>query len=170
MPMSIYLHDIPLDQAQARFTQALREVGLDGLLGAEPIPLDEAALGRVLAAPVWARLSSPHYHAAAMDGFAVRAGDTEGATLTRPLTLVYGTQALYVDTGDALPAFANAVIPIEEIEPLAATGDRAPDPRRPHAIRLRAALPRGNTCAPWGRIWLRRSWFCRQATPCAPWI
>ncbi|MCB8953967.1 MAG: molybdopterin biosynthesis protein [Ardenticatenales bacterium] len=144
--MSIYLHDIPLDQAQARFTQALREVGLDGLLGAEPIPLDEAALGRVLAAPVWARLSSPHYHAAAMDGFAVRAGDTEGATLTRPLTLVYGTQALYVDTGDALPAFANAVIPIEEIEPLAATGDRAPDPRRPHAIRLRAALP------PWKHV------------------
>ena len=47
--MSIYLHDIPLPEAQTRLEQALRAAGLWGLLGAEDIPLDDAALGRVLA-------------------------------------------------------------------------------------------------------------------------
>ncbi|GAB4144392.1 MAG: molybdopterin biosynthesis protein [Candidatus Promineifilaceae bacterium] len=144
--MSIYLHDIPLDTAQARFGEALAAAGLGGLLAVEQIPLDEQAVGRVLAEPVWARLSSPHYHAAAMDGFAVRARDTEGATLTQPVTLLYGVQAVYVDTGDPLPAFANAVVPIEEVEPVAGQGELAADPRRPQGIRLRAALP------PWKHV------------------
>ena len=43
------------------------------MLGVESIPLDEHALGRVTAEPIWAKISSPHYHASAMDGFAVRA-------------------------------------------------------------------------------------------------
>ena len=63
--MPIYLHDIPLSQAQAHLQDALEQAGLWQILGVEEIPLDEKALGRVLAAPVWARLSSPHYHAAA---------------------------------------------------------------------------------------------------------
>ena len=32
-------------------------------------------LHRVTAEPVWAKISSPHYHAAAMDGYAVNSGD-----------------------------------------------------------------------------------------------
>ncbi len=76
--MSIYLHDIPLSQAQARLQDALEQAGLWQMLGVEEIPLDEKALGRVLAEPVWARLSSPHYHASAMDGFALRAQSTTG--------------------------------------------------------------------------------------------
>ena len=39
-------------------------------------------VGRVTAEPVWAAVSSPHYDAAAMDGIAVRAADTAGATET----------------------------------------------------------------------------------------
>ncbi len=81
-----------------------------------------------------------------MDGFAVRARDTVGATLTQPVTLRYGVQTVYVDTGDPLPAFANAVIPIEEVESVADQGELAADPRRPQAIRLRAALP------PWKHV------------------
>jgi putative molybdopterin biosynthesis protein len=70
--MSVYLHDIPLPEAQARFAEALKAAGRWGVLGVEAIPLDEHAVGRVLAEPVWAKISSPHYHASAMDGFAVR--------------------------------------------------------------------------------------------------
>lgn len=144
--MSVYLHDIPLAQAQARFEEALREAGLDGLLASEEIPLDERALGRVLAEPVWAKLSSPHYHASAMDGFAVVAKDTDGASPSSPVTLTYGPQTSYVDTGDPLPLWANAVIPIEDTEPLTATGAVDPAARRPHAIRIRAAT------TPWRHV------------------
>ena len=63
---NIYLEDIPLDEAQARLRAALQAVGKwEALLG-ERVALDDAA-GRVTAGPVWARISSPHYHAAAMD-------------------------------------------------------------------------------------------------------
>lgn len=144
--MSVYLHDIPLEQAKNRFVQALQEAGLWGLLGVEEIPLDEQALGRTLAEPVWAKISSPHYHAAAMDGFALRSADTVGATLTHPRTLLYGTQTVYVDTGEAMPAFADAVVPIEEVEPLDSTAQLSADPRRPRQIRIRAALP------PWKHV------------------
>src|SRR4030095_9132428 len=74
--MSVYLHDIPLPEAQAGFRQAIQNAGLWRVLGIESIPLDENALGRVIAEPIWAKISSPHYHASAMDGFAVRAVTT----------------------------------------------------------------------------------------------
>ena len=138
--MSVYLHDIPLPQAQARLEQALHQAGLTGILGSQEIPLDERALGRVLTSAVWAKISSPHYHAAAMDGFAVRAEQTAGAMPTAPLLLTCGDQALYVDTGDPLPDWANAVIPIENTEALDETGRLQSDPRRPQAIRIRDAL------------------------------
>lgn len=137
--MSVYLHDIPLPEAQSRLESALKAAERWNVLGVEEIPLDERAMGRVLSEPVWAKISSPHYHASAMDGFAVRAQDTAGAMQTAPLTLVSGTQANYIDTGDPLPAWANAVIPIEEVEPLDDTGQPAKDSRAPFAIRIRAA-------------------------------
>ena len=109
--MSVYLHDIPLTQAQSRLQQALEEADLWRVLGSESIPLDENALGRVTAEPIWAKVSSPHYHASAMDGFAVRALSTVGAMPSAPLTLLTGPEAQYVDTGDPLPDWSNAVIP-----------------------------------------------------------
>ena len=66
--MSVYLHDIPLPEAQNRLREALQQADLWRVLGVEDIPLDENALGRVTAEPVWAKISSPHYHASAMDG------------------------------------------------------------------------------------------------------
>ena len=83
--MSVYLHDIPLSQAQMRLQQALQNANLWRVLGTESIPLDENALGRVTAEPVWAKVSSPHYHASAMDGFAVRAISTNGAMPSTPV-------------------------------------------------------------------------------------
>ena len=56
--MSVYLHDIPLSQARARLQEALHDANLWHVLGTELIPLDENALGRVTAEPIWAEISS----------------------------------------------------------------------------------------------------------------
>ena len=81
----------------------------------EAIPTVEA-LDRVTAEPVFARFSSPGFHSAAMDGIAVRAEDTYGASVDNPMTLDIGRQAFYVNTGHALPEGTNAVIMIEYVE------------------------------------------------------
>lgn len=142
----MYLHDIPLPEAQTRLERALKSADLWGVLGVENILLDEKALGRVLAEPVWAKLSSPHYHAAAMDGFAVQAGVTEGALPTRPITLICGNQTVYVDTGDPIPDWADSVLPFEVVEPLDEDGQPAADLRMAHAIRFRAGI------TPWRHV------------------
>lgn len=164
--MSVYLHDIPLAEALQRLGEALEAAGLGGILGTEEIQLDVAATGRVLAEAVFARLSSPHYPASAMDGYAVRSEDTAGALPSTPVELKVATDQLrenahshvyeenqaytcYLDTGDPLPDWADAVIPIEQVESLVTAGDGfspAPDPRQPHIIRLRAAV------TPWSHI------------------
>ena len=109
MPRRYYLEDLALDEAWRRFEQALARAGGLLTLPAERVPLAEA-LGRITCAPIWARLSSPHYHAAAMDGVAVRAADTFGTNETSPRRLAVGRQAIWVDTGDPLPRTADAVI------------------------------------------------------------
>ncbi len=155
--MSVYLHDIPLSQAQEKLREALQAADLWRVLGAETIPLDENALGRVTAEPIWALSSSPHYHASAMDGFALRAEETAGAQPTAPMQFaVVNSQssaeggellrAQYVDTGDPLPDWANAVIPIENVEPLDAEGNITQAIRQPARIRIRAAV------APWSNV------------------
>ena len=158
--MSVYLHDIPLSQAQARLREALQDAGLWRVLGSESIPLDENALGRVTSEPIWAKVSSPHYHASAMDGFAVRAEDTNGAQPSTPVQLLVSgnsvnsdsvisqqlSVAQYVDTGDPLPDWANAVIPIENVESLDASGQITSAIRQPWAIRIRAAV------TPWSHV------------------
>ncbi len=144
--MSIYLKDIPLEDAIRRLESALMEIDSWRVLGVEEIPLDENAIGRVLAEPVWARINSPHYHASAMDGFAVRAEDTYSAGPTNPTILKMGESTIYLDTGDPLPPGFNAVIPIENTEPLDNLGGISHDIRKPDSIRIRASVP------PWSYI------------------
>ncbi len=117
MTRKVYLEDIPLDEAWRRFTEALKAIGRWQPMEGEAIPVAEA-LGRVTAKPIWARVSSPAYHASAMDGYAVRAVDTLTANETNPLSLEIGAQAQYVDTGDPLPAWADTVIMIENVHPI----------------------------------------------------
>ncbi|MCY3979401.1 MAG: molybdopterin biosynthesis protein [Chloroflexi bacterium] len=108
----IYLEDIPLAEARATLQAALASAGRAAPLPGESLPLEEA-LGRVTAAPARAFLSSPHFHCAAMDGYAVSAADTVAARETQPLALNLGREAFPVNTGDPLPETTNAVIMIE---------------------------------------------------------
>ena len=87
MEQKFYLEDIPLDDALAALRGALEAAGRWQPLDAETVPLSQAN-GRVTAGAVWARLSSPHYHASAMDGYALRAEDTVGATEGAPVRFV----------------------------------------------------------------------------------
>ena len=112
---NIYLEDIPLNEACGRLSESLRLVGRWEPLAGEMVSLTEA-LGRITAEPVWAKISSPHYHAAAMDGYAVEARTTLNATDTRPITLKIGKDAYPVNTGDPLTHDTNAVIMIEDVQ------------------------------------------------------
>lgn len=115
MPIrNIYLEDIPLDEARSHWDKLLSTHGLSSPLGGEEIDI-KLCLGRVTAKPVWAKLSSPHYHSAAMDGYAVKSTTTVSATETSPITLQTPTNAEYVDTGNPMPSWSDAVIPIEQV-------------------------------------------------------
>lgn len=85
-------------------------------LAEEEVPL-ALARGRTLARPEAAVVSSPAFHGAAMDGIAVRAEDTFGASTRRPLTLTLGANAFWINTGRPLPPGCNAVIMSEQVLP-----------------------------------------------------
>lgn len=110
-----YLSGEALARAVERYTHALERAGIGLPLSGEDIRIEDA-LGRVTAGPVTAKLSSPFYHSAAMDGVAVRFSDTFGASETRPKRLRVPDDAVYVDTGDPIPDGMNAVIMIEDVE------------------------------------------------------
>ena len=80
-----------------------------------------AADRRVLAEPVDAVRNVPHYARAAMDGWAVRAEDTFGASgrspaVLRPADSVGPNAATRVHTGSELPDGADAVVKVEAVE------------------------------------------------------
>ena len=109
-----YLNDIPLAEALEKFHDALEKASALGPSPGETLPL-EWANGRVTADAVWAKISSPHYDASAMDGVAVRSRDTVGATETSPITLTVGEQAVWLDTGDRVPEGFDAVVMVEVV-------------------------------------------------------
>jgi putative molybdopterin biosynthesis protein len=110
-----YLDNEPLAQAIEKYQAALKAANIGGPLPGECIPVGDA-LGRVTSEAVIAKISSPFYHSAAMDGYAVRFIDTFGAAETRPKRLAVPDQAVAIDTGDPMPDDFNAVIMIEDVE------------------------------------------------------
>ena len=144
--MDIYLHDIPFETALKVFRDRIARSGWGIPVETEIIPVDESAAGRTLAESCWAKISSPHYHASAMDGFAISSVSVISASPSNPVTLIYGDGVQYVDTGDPVPDWADAVVPIEEVEAVGASDEPAKDPRQPIRIRLRASV------APWAHI------------------
>jgi putative molybdopterin biosynthesis protein len=128
-------------QARLRFEQ---HVGL-ARLPAETVRLAEA-LGRVLARDVAACADAPAFDRANVDGFAVRAADTVGATETVPLRLVLNAEVLTcgrapalaitpgtataIATGAVVPRGADAVVMIEHTDLVEAGEHPAIDVRR----------------------------------------
>jgi len=112
MKRSVYLEMKPLAEAREIFLSAFDWIAL---AGTERIPTAEA-LGRVIAGPAFAALSSPSYHGAAMDGFAVSAPDTYPASEERPVRLAIGSGAHPVNTGQPMPAGSDAVVMIEHVQ------------------------------------------------------
>lgn len=108
----IYLNNIPRLQAKklllenVRFKPKIETIHV------------VASLGRVTAEALFAQCSMPSYPASAMDGIAVKARDTYGANDQTPLLLTEGQNYLVVDTGDPIPEDFDAVIKIEEIQPV----------------------------------------------------
>ena len=98
-------------------------------LPAETVGLEEA-LGRVLACDVHSAVDVPGFPRAMMDGYAVVAADTEGASAYNPLPLTVvdvslpgapaqqsleAGQAIRIMTGAPVPAGADAVLPVERV-------------------------------------------------------
>jgi molybdenum cofactor synthesis domain-containing protein len=111
--VKVYLNCIPREQALNQWFQAWQLNGGPLPLGSETLPVDQA-LGRVLAEPVFARFSVPHYAGSAMDGIAVQSALTQGASPTNPLFLAEGSQCIPLDTGDLLPPGYDSIIMIED--------------------------------------------------------
>src|SRR5450759_1600878 len=119
MDRNIYLDKVPLAEALERWLAMCREEGVAFPLAAEAVTCADA-LGRVTAEALFARLSSPPFHSSAMDGVAVSADRTFGASDTSPVRLRMGTDVELIDTGEPVPPAFDAVIMVEdlnEVEP-----------------------------------------------------
>ena len=106
-----YLTNTPLPQARKDYLQALQAQGFHART--ERVRVQDA-FGRITASAVYAHINAPHYACSAMDGIALFARDSFGATDTTPVTLLPG-QFTEVDTGDPIPAGCDAVIMVEEL-------------------------------------------------------
>ncbi|MEM7534006.1 MAG: molybdopterin biosynthesis protein [Chloroflexota bacterium] len=103
-----------VEAAQQQWYTTLQQYSAFDILEPETIPLHKAN-GRVTARPIWARISSPHYHAAAMDGYAVRAATTQPLADggVESVALRVDIDAIAVNTGEPLPAGMDAVVMVE---------------------------------------------------------
>lgn len=119
-----FLEVLSLEEAQRRFSASVPHAALE----AEVVPLAEV-LGRVLAGSVTAGIDLPPFDRSSVDGFAVRAADTVGATEHAPARLrlnreilacgvapgieVAPRTATVISTGGVVPRGADAVVMIE---------------------------------------------------------
>ena len=135
MKRNLYLEDKPREQAMSEWVDVLEAEGFFGLPATDstvdPSTVDQTvtpdrveelpvakALGRVTAAAVYASVSSPHYRASAMDGIAVKAQSTFAATESHPVRLHLPADGYILDTGDPIEDGYDAVIRIEDANPV----------------------------------------------------
>jgi molybdopterin molybdotransferase len=116
---------LSVSEAQERILAHFHPVGAESMRLAD-------AVGRVLSKDVEAPLSLPPFDNSSMDGFALRAADSQGAAPESPRTLkvvadipagsdpsgvsLAPTQAARIMTGAPLPPGADAVIPVEDTD------------------------------------------------------
>ncbi|GMG97677.1 molybdopterin biosynthesis protein [Tepidimicrobium xylanilyticum] len=106
---NIYIDNIDVDVAKKEYFDKLN-------IKAQWEEIDVVnSLGRVTFEAVYARLSSPNYNAAAMDGILVESAKTIGATEINPKTLEEGKDFLYINTGNPVVDPYDAVIMIEDV-------------------------------------------------------
>jgi putative molybdopterin biosynthesis protein len=139
-----FLEVVDRDEARARFHQHLKLLPL----GSETIPLSKA-VGRVLAAEITAGVDVPAFDRSSVDGFAVRATDTAGASAQTPallrlnpeiltpgveaqIPITAGTATL-IATGGMLPRGADAVVMVEHTDTRKVNGDTWIEVSRPSA-------------------------------------
>jgi molybdopterin molybdotransferase len=116
-----------LQEALCHLEEALPQTLLQGRLGKEELPLAEAC-GRALSEDLLSPIDLPPFPRSIMDGFAVRAQDTFGATDGLPAQLsvvgevkmgkapevkVGAGEAVRIPTGGMLPEGADAVVMVE---------------------------------------------------------
>src|SRR5580658_423154 len=122
-----FLQVLDRDEADRRFRAALNLTPC----GIETVPLD-AALGRVLSAHVVLLVDVPFFDRSNVDGFAVMAQDTFGATEEAPRSLLVAEEeihtgvvptgvvesgkAVLIATGGMVPRGADAVVMIEDTD------------------------------------------------------
>jgi putative molybdopterin biosynthesis protein len=122
-----FLDIVSAEEAMRRFRAALPP----GRLGMELVPL-AASLGRIVAETLPARADAPPFDRASVDGFALRATDTTGASEAAPVRLRLNAEVLAcgvapavevapgtataIATGGMLPRGADAVAMIEWTE------------------------------------------------------
>jgi molybdopterin molybdotransferase len=159
------IDDVRMRGFTHRHTVAAAHAWLDAQvppLGNEVVSLRTAA-GRVLADPVVSDVDVPGFDRATMDGYAVVAASTEGATAYNrlPLTVIGDSmpgcpfqgqaapgQAVRIMTGAPMPAGCDAVLPAEWVE----TG---PDATRTNRISALAAVSPGKNLGRRGEDILR---------------
>ncbi len=109
MDRNTYIDNIDVEEAISKYFQALNIGG-----EFEDIGVNDS-LARITYEPVYARLSSPGYNAAAMDGIAVISKNTDQATENNPLSLELNKDYIYVNTGNQIVDPYDAVIMIEDV-------------------------------------------------------
>ena len=97
---NIYLSSKELEQALKEYTGRLK--GFFDCCETETVDTG-LSLGRITAEPVFALVSSPHFNASAMDGIALNATVTFGASERNRIRLAEGKDYVVVDTGDPIP-------------------------------------------------------------------
>ncbi len=153
---------VPPDEARERILAHVRPLGQS-----ETVPTEQA-VGRVLAVDVTSPQALPEFRRSTVDGYAVRAQDTFGASESLPAYLrlagevpmgrpaeadVSPAEAVLVHTGGMIPAGADAVVMIEHTQ---AAGPDEIEVRRPVApgeniIQIGEDITAGEPILPAGR-------------------
>jgi molybdopterin molybdotransferase len=124
LPVKSFFRVVTVEEAKEQIAAFAPPVATETVAAAD-------ACGRVLARDVFSPGDLPHFHRANMDGYAVRARDTFGASASLPAYLrlagvvemgaaarraLRGGEAVRVSTGGMLPPGADAVVMVEYTE------------------------------------------------------
>jgi putative molybdopterin biosynthesis protein len=113
MATTPFISDVPGAEALTAWRATCGAAGCPARVETNRVGLHEA-VGRVTAEPVWATRSSPSFDASAMDGIAVRAADTIGASESTPIFIERDAYVV-LDTGDPMPDGFDAVVMREHV-------------------------------------------------------